>query len=108
LAGLEFALGGYKVKVPSLKTDIRYRPSTFSVPVSNGCPKNIKTFKTCTGIGLAILTVSSSELDILQSYQFHANCSTSKPVDLDGFLKVVKSIDNFWLSIVKLPREIGS
>jgi chemotaxis family two-component system response regulator Rcp1 len=51
------------------------------------------------------LTTSSSDADVLQSYHLHANCYISKPVDLDGFLKVVQSIDNFWLSVVKLPRS---
>jgi two-component system, chemotaxis family, response regulator Rcp1 len=59
-------------------------------------------------IPIVILTTSASEEDILRSYQLHANCYISKPVDLEGFLKVIKSIDNFWLSIVKLPRETGS
>jgi len=59
-------------------------------------------------IPVVILTTSASEMDIQQSYQFHANCYISKPVDLDGFLKVVKSIHSFWLSVVKLPREAGS
>jgi chemotaxis family two-component system response regulator Rcp1 len=58
-------------------------------------------------IPVVILTTSASEEDILRSYQLHANCYISKPVDLDGFLKVVKSIDDFWLSIVKLPGESG-
>jgi chemotaxis family two-component system response regulator Rcp1 len=44
-------------------------------------------------------------VDILESYRLHANCYITKPVDLEGFLKVVKSIDAFWLSVVKLPRE---
>ena len=56
-------------------------------------------------IPIVVLTTSASEEDILRSYRLHANCYISKPVDLDGFLKVIKSIDNFWLSIVKLPRE---
>jgi CheY-like chemotaxis protein len=56
-------------------------------------------------IPVVILTTSASEEDVLRSYRLHANCYISKPVDLDGFLKVIKSIDNFWLSIVKLPRE---
>jgi two-component system, chemotaxis family, response regulator Rcp1 len=55
-------------------------------------------------IPIVILTTSRSEEDILRSYQLHANCYITKPVDLDGFLKVVKSIDNFWLSVVNLPR----
>jgi chemotaxis family two-component system response regulator Rcp1 len=59
-------------------------------------------------IPVVILTTSASGTDIQQSYEFHANCYIAKPVDLDGFLKVVKSIDNFWLSVVKLPREARS
>jgi two-component system, chemotaxis family, response regulator Rcp1 len=56
-------------------------------------------------IPIVILTTSASEEDVLRSYRLHANCYITKPVDLDGFLKVVKSIDDFWLSIVKLPHE---
>jgi chemotaxis family two-component system response regulator Rcp1 len=56
-------------------------------------------------IPVVILTTSSSDADILRSYQLHANCYITKPVGLEGFLTVVKSIDNFWLSVVKLPRE---
>jgi two-component system, chemotaxis family, response regulator Rcp1 len=56
-------------------------------------------------IPVVILTTSASEGDIHGSYQLHANCYITKPVGLDGFLKVVKSIDSFWLSVVKLPRE---
>ena len=55
-------------------------------------------------IPVVILTTSASEADIDGSYQHHANCYITKPVDLDGFLKVVKSIDSFWLSVVRLPR----
>jgi two-component system, chemotaxis family, response regulator Rcp1 len=65
----------------------------------------IKGSPTLKSIPVVILTTSASEADILRSYQFHANCYITKPVDLEGFLKVVKSIDNFWLSVVKLPRE---
>ena len=65
----------------------------------------IKESPTLKSIPVVILTTSASEADILKSYQLHANCYITKPVDLDGFLKVVHSIDNFWLSVVKLPRE---
>ena len=54
-------------------------------------------------IPVVILTTSASDVDIERSYLLHANCYISKPVDLDGFLTVVRSIDNFWLSVVKLP-----
>jgi two-component system, chemotaxis family, response regulator Rcp1 len=56
-------------------------------------------------IPVVILTTSESEEDILRSYQLHANCYITKPVGLSGFLKVVQSIDSFWLSVVSLPRE---
>jgi chemotaxis family two-component system response regulator Rcp1 len=56
-------------------------------------------------IPVVILTTSASETDIQGSYQHHANCYITKPVDLEGFLKVVSSIDSFWLSVVQLPRR---
>jgi chemotaxis family two-component system response regulator Rcp1 len=65
----------------------------------------IKASPSLKSIPVVILTTSASEEDILRSYLLHANCYITKPVDLDGFLKVVKSVDNFWLSVVKLPRE---
>jgi chemotaxis family two-component system response regulator Rcp1 len=70
--------------------------------------KEIKESPKLRSIPVVILTTSSSEADILQSYHLHANCYISKPVDLDGFLKVVQSIDSFWLSVVKLPRGTPS
>ena len=68
----------------------------------------IKEDPTLMSIPVVILTTSASEQDVLRSYLLHANCFITKPVDLDGFLKVVTSIDNFWLSVVKLPREVRS
>jgi chemotaxis family two-component system response regulator Rcp1 len=59
-------------------------------------------------IPVVVLTTSDSEADILKSYLLHANCYITKPVDLEGFLKVVKGIDGFWLSVVKLPGGIRS
>ena len=46
---------------------------------------------------------SSEEKDVLQAYNCHANCYVTKPVDLDQFISVVKSIENFWFTVVKLP-----
>ena len=65
----------------------------------------LKESPTLKCIPVVILTTSASEADIRGSYQLHANCFITKPVDLGGFLTVVKSIDNFWLSVVKLPHE---
>jgi two-component system, chemotaxis family, response regulator Rcp1 len=70
--------------------------------------EEIKESPTLKSIPVVILTTSASEADILRSYRLHANCYITKPVDLAGFLEVVKSIDSFWLSVVKLPREVGS
>jgi chemotaxis family two-component system response regulator Rcp1 len=68
----------------------------------------IKESPALKSIPVVILTTSASEADILRSCRLHANCYITKPVDLDGFLEVVKSIDGFWLSVVKLPREARS
>jgi two-component system, chemotaxis family, response regulator Rcp1 len=65
----------------------------------------IKESPTLLSIPVVVLTTSASEADILRSYRLHANCYITKPVGLEGFLDVVKSIDSFWLSVVKLPRE---
>jgi len=70
--------------------------------------QEIKESPTLKSIPVVILTTSASDADILRSYRLHANCYITKPVGLDGFLEVVKSIDTFWLSVVKLPHEIGS
>jgi two-component system, chemotaxis family, response regulator Rcp1 len=70
--------------------------------------QEIKESPLLGSIPVVVLTTSASEADVLRSYRLHANCYITKPVDLDGFLKVVRSIDNFWLSVVKLPREARS
>ena len=55
-------------------------------------------------IPVVILTTSDAEQDIFASYDLHANCYITKPVDLDRFIDVVKSIEGFWLCVVKLPN----
>ena len=56
-------------------------------------------------IPVVILTTSKAEEDILRSYNLHANCYITKPVDLDRFIEIVKMIEGFWFTIVKLPPE---
>lgn len=56
-------------------------------------------------IPVVILTTSKAEKDVLKTYKLHANCYIPKPVDLERFITVVKAIENFWLSVVKLPSE---
>ena len=63
----------------------------------------IKADEKLRRIPVVILTTSASEQDIIETYNLHANCYVTKPVDLDQFVTVVKSIENFWLSIVRLP-----
>ena len=54
-------------------------------------------------IPVVILTSSEAEQDILKTYNLHANCYITKPVDLERFITVVKSIETFWFTVVKLP-----
>jgi chemotaxis family two-component system response regulator Rcp1 len=58
-------------------------------------------------IPVVVLTTSEAERDILEAYQLHANAYIVKPVDLDQFLGVVRSIESFWLAVVKLPPGEG-
>jgi CheY-like chemotaxis protein len=64
----------------------------------------IKSDDNLKRIPVVVLTVSKDEEDIVKSYNLYANCFITKPVDLDQFLTVVKSIEDFWLTIVKLPN----
>lgn len=63
----------------------------------------IKDHPTLKHIPVVIVTSSQAEADVARSYNLHANCYISKPVDLDQFMTVVKSIESFWLTVVKLP-----
>ncbi len=65
--------------------------------------KNDDKFKM---IPVIILTTSSSEKDIMLSYKNYANCFITKPVEVDNFLQVISSIENFWISVVHLPGKI--
>jgi CheY-like chemotaxis protein len=56
-------------------------------------------------IPVVVLTTSKAEQDVLRSYQLHANCYVTKPVNFERFLEVVQSIESFWLSVVVLPSK---
>jgi CheY-like chemotaxis protein len=58
-------------------------------------------------IPVVVLTTSRDEQDILKSYDLHANCYITKPVDFAQFIRVVRAIEDFWLSVVKLPPNGG-
>jgi chemotaxis family two-component system response regulator Rcp1 len=76
-----------------------------NLPKKNGQEvlAEIKSDESLKSIPVVVLTISKLEEDILKTYENHANCYILKPVDLDQFLGVVKAIEDFWLSIVKLP-----
>jgi chemotaxis family two-component system response regulator Rcp1 len=69
--------------------------------------REIKNHEHLKHIPVVVLTTSSTDRDILGAYALHANCYITKPVDFVQFAKVIKSIKDFWLTIVKLPQSGG-
>ncbi|HEX8362851.1 MAG TPA: response regulator [Longimicrobium sp.] len=67
--------------------------------------EEVKSDPSLRHIPVVILTSSQAEQDIARAYDLHANCYITKPVDLDQFITVVKSIEDFWFTVVKLPTE---
>jgi two-component system, chemotaxis family, response regulator Rcp1 len=67
--------------------------------------EEIKGDPALRSIPVVVLTSSQAEQDICRAYDLHANCYVTKPVDLEQFITVVKSIEAFWFTIVKLPTE---
>jgi two-component system, chemotaxis family, response regulator Rcp1 len=67
--------------------------------------QEIKSDPSLRQIPVVVLTSSQAEQDILSAYELHANCYVTKPVDFEQFIRVVKSIEDFWFTIVKLPPE---
>lgn len=67
--------------------------------------QDIKGDKELRGIPVVVLTTSEAEEDILRSYHLHANAYVSKPVDFDQFINVVRRIDDFFVTVVKLPSS---
>ena len=65
--------------------------------------QDIKNDDALKRIPVVVLTTSKAEEDVLRTYNLHANCYVTKPVDLEKFIVVVKSIDVFWLTVVTLP-----
>lgn len=79
-----------------------------NLPKKNGLEvlAEIKADPNLKRIPVVIITSSEAEQDVLRTYDLHVNCYVNKPVDLGQFIKVVQSIETFWLTIVKLPSEI--
>ncbi len=76
-----------------------------NLPKKNGIEvlAEIKEHPDFKRIPVVIMTISKDEEDIFKSYNLHANCYITKPVDLKQFMQIVKQIDDFWFTIVKLP-----
>lgn len=77
----------------------------WNLPRKNGREvlEEIKVDPVLRRIPVVVLTTSQAEEDVLRAYDLHANCYIPKPVDLGRFMQIVKSIESFWLSVVKLP-----
>ena len=94
----------------SLASGIQYMPDLIlldiNLPKMDGTEvlSIIKNDPDLRRIPVIMLTTSSSEKDIFASYDNYANCYITKPVDLNRFMDVVRTIENFWISIVKLPK----
>lgn len=67
--------------------------------------EELKSDKAFRSIPIIIMTISPSDHDVLSAYDLHANCYIRKPLDLDQFIRVIQSIEDFWLTIVKLPQK---
>ncbi len=66
----------------------------------------IKTDDALKTIPVVVLTTSEADQDVLKAYEYHANCYIRKPVDLARFLQIVSMIEDFWLTVVKLPSDV--
>ena len=66
--------------------------------------KEMKADPLLRRIPVVVLTTSQAEEDVLRAYDLHANCYITKPVDFDRFMEVVKAIEGFWLTVVRLPE----
>jgi len=67
--------------------------------------RQIKTDADLKTIPVVVLTTSEAEQDVMKAYEYHANCYIRKPVDLTRFLQIISMIEDFWLTVVKLPTD---
>ncbi|MDO8567633.1 MAG: response regulator [Dehalococcoidales bacterium] len=65
----------------------------------------VKADNSLRQIPVVVLTVSKSDEDVVRAYDLHANCYITKPIDFEQFMKITKSIEEFWLTIVRLPTK---
>ena len=89
------------------------RPSPMLVLLDLNLPRKdgrqvlaeIKSDQELCTIPVIVLTSSAAEQDVLQSYRHHANAYVTKPIEIDEFLRAVRSIEGFWLSVVRFPPQ---
>lgn len=67
--------------------------------------RRVKTDSELSSIPVVVLTTSEADEDVAKAYEYHANCYVRKPVDFENFLRIVSAIENFWLTVVKLPSH---
>ena len=67
--------------------------------------REIKEDENLKSIPVVVLTISNTEVDMLKAYRQHANCYITKPIDFEQFIKVVRAIEDFWFTIVCLPKR---
>lgn len=67
--------------------------------------QQVKADEELRRIPVVVLTTSADEQDVLRMYDLHANCYITKPVELDRFLEIVRTIEDFWLTVVRLPAD---
>jgi len=68
--------------------------------------RDIKSDPRLKHIPVIVLTTSNAEQDIERAYELHANCYLNKPIQMDDFLRTIRSIEDFWLSVVRLPTQL--
>lgn len=78
-----------------------------NLPKKNGREvlSEIKSNEVLRSIPVIVVSTSKSEEDINRSYEMHANCYISKPLDLDNFFDIIKNIEKFWINTIKLPNN---
>jgi CheY-like chemotaxis protein len=78
-----------------------------NLPKKDGCEvlAEVKADEDLKRIPVVVLTISKAEEDILKTYNLHANCYITKPLNFDKFIEVIKSIEDFWLTVVELPTK---
>jgi CheY-like chemotaxis protein len=98
---LSYCVGGSAPRLPDLIL------LDLSLPQMDGCEvlTHIKQHSSLLSVPVVILSSSQAEQDVVRSYEHGANCFITKPLDLDRYMAVIESVQQFWLACAKLPRN---